>query len=88
MRRFLQNGTYRLLIDSIENGDNVSVFGLNLGEKLALVNDSAFLFYVVESLDKVNDVCDKLNALCEINIYFAPPPNYSGCPARIRTSTK
>ena len=69
MRRFLNQGTYRLLIDSIENGDNVSVFGLNLGEKLALVEDSAFLFYVVESLDKVNDVHDKLNALgrsCEI----------------------
>lgn len=69
MRQFLQNGTYRLLIDSVENGDNVSVFGLNLGEKLALVNDSAFLFYIVESLDKVNDVQDKLTALgrtCEI----------------------
>lgn len=69
MKRFLNQGTYKLLIESIENGDNVSVFGLNLGEKLALVEDSAFLFYVVESLDKVNDVYDKLTALgrtCEI----------------------
>lgn len=69
MKRFLNQGTYKLLIESIENGDNVSVFGLNLGEKLALVEDSAFLFYVVESLDKVNEVYDKLTALgrtCEI----------------------
>ena len=69
MKRFLNQGTYKLLIDSIENGDNVSIFGLNLGEKLALVEDSAFLFYVVESLDKINDVYDKLTALgrsCEI----------------------
>jgi len=63
MKRFLNQGTYKLLIESVENGDNVSIFGLNLGEKLALVEDSAFLFYVVESLDKVNDVYDKLTAL-------------------------
>ena len=69
MKRFLNQGTYKLLIDSVENGDNVSVFGLNLGEKLALVEDSAFLFYVVESLEKINDVQDKLTMLgrnCEV----------------------
>ena len=62
-RKFLSNSNYKLLLDSIEDGNNISVFGLNLGEKLALLSDSAFLFYVVENLDSVNIVADKLSAL-------------------------
>lgn len=76
MKRYLNQGTYNLLIDSIENGDNVSVFGLNLGEKLALVEDSAFLFYVVENLDRVTEVCDKLTMLgrsCETLVDYISP---------------
>jgi len=76
MKRFIGNGNFRLLIDSIENGENVSIFGLNIGEKLALVEDSAFLFYVVESLDKVNEVLDKLTALgrnCEVITEYINP---------------
>ena len=76
MKRFLNKGNFSLLLDSIESGENVSVFGLNIGEKLALVEDSAFLFYVVESLDKVNEVFDKLTALgrtCEILTDYLSP---------------
>ena len=76
MKRFIGNGNFKLLINSIENGENVSVFGLNIGEKLALVEDSAFLFYVVENNDKVNDIFDKLTALgrnCEILDHYISP---------------
>jgi len=69
IEKFLTNSNYKLLFDAVENGDNCSVFGLNIGEKLALVEDSAFLFYIVDSLDNVNDIYDKLSALgrsCEI----------------------
>lgn len=62
-RKFLSNSNYKLLMDSIDNGDNVSVFGLNTGEKLALLSDSAFLFYVVESIDNINSIADKLSGI-------------------------
>lgn len=63
------SGNYKNLLNSIESGENISVFGLNLGEKLALTMDSAFLFYVVDSIDNINPVLDKLSALgrsCEV----------------------
>ena len=63
------SGNYKNLLNSIESGEKVSVFGLNLGEKLALTMDSAFLFYVVDSIDNINPVLDKLSALgrsCEV----------------------
>ena len=63
------SGNYLLLKNSIKNGENVSVFGLNIGEKIALVDTSAFLFYVVDNLDKIWDIKDKLEALgrnCEV----------------------
>ena len=76
MKRFLNKGNYSLLLDSIDKGENVSVFGLNIGEKLALVEDSAFLFYVVESIDKVNDVFDRLISIgrsCEVLTDYINP---------------
>ena len=62
-KKFLSNNNYKYLTEAIDEGYNVSVFGLNLGEKLALFSDSAFLFYVVENLDNVNIVLDKLTGL-------------------------
>jgi len=69
IRRLLGNSNYNLLFNSLEECENVSVFGLNLGEKLALVELSAFLFYVVENIEKVTEVYEKLTELgrtCEI----------------------
>lgn len=63
------SGNFKLLQNAVENSENLSVFGLNIGEKLALVEDSAFLFYVVEDLDKANIVYNKLSAMgrkCQI----------------------
>ena len=57
------SGNFKLLKSAIEDGENVSVFGLNLGEKLALLEDSAFLFFVVEDSDKIIEVCEKFEAL-------------------------
>ncbi len=57
--KFLKDGNFSLLKASIENGDNCSVFGLNMGEKLALLNDSAILFYVVDSVENASNVIDK-----------------------------
>lgn len=57
------SGNFKLLQNSIASGENVSVFGLGLGEKLALVEDSAFLFYVVPSMDGITPIVDKLSAL-------------------------
>lgn len=62
-RKFLSNSNYKYLLDSIDEGHNISVFGLNIGEKLALLSDSAFLFYVVENLDNVNVVVDKFASM-------------------------
>ena len=67
--KFIGNSNLKLLCDSIENGENCSVFGLTQDLKLALANRSAKLFYVVENLDQVNIVNDKLSALgrnCQI----------------------
>ena len=63
IEKYLGNSNYKLLLQSIENGDNVSVFGLNIGEKLALLQDSAILFYVVENADHLPIVIEKLEAL-------------------------
>ena len=49
-----------MLKASIENGDACSVFGLNIGEKLALLEDSVFLFYVVDSVDSAGIILEKL----------------------------
>jgi len=61
--KFIRGGNFELLKSSIEEGINTSVFGLNLGEKLALVGDSAFLFYVVESEDNAATVIEKLQGM-------------------------
>ena len=57
--KFFKDGNFSLLRNSIENGDNCSVFGLNIGEKLALLGDSASLFYVVDSVENASIVMDK-----------------------------
>lgn len=71
IEKYLGNGNFRGLINSIEDGENCSVFGLNIGEKLALVEDSAFLFYVVPSLDMASEVLDKLLLLGRKAILFS-----------------
>ena len=70
IEKYLRNGNFRGLIDSINNGENCSVFNLNIGEKLALIEDSAFVFYVVPSLDTANEVLDKLILLGKKAILF------------------
>lgn len=63
------NGNFRLLLESIETGENCSVFGLNRGEKLATVEGANFLFYVVSSIDDITPIYDNLlslNKKCEI----------------------
>ena len=83
--KFIGSGNISLLLNSIESGDSCSVFGLNTGEKLALANRSAKLFYVVENLDNVNTIYESLTALgrtCEvltdvINIYSSEFTNYT-----------
>lgn len=57
------SGNYALLKKSIESGENVSVFGLNIGEKLAVIDNSPFLFYVVDNPEKIWDIKDKLEML-------------------------
>lgn len=63
IEKFLKNSNFRLLHGAIQEGYNCSVFGLNKGEKLALLEDSAFLFYVTESLDGVEDLRDTFLSL-------------------------
>ena len=68
-KKFLSNGNFLNLINSVEAGENISVFGLNLGEKLAIVKDTAFLFFVCDNGDNVFEVEEKLTALgrkCDI----------------------
>jgi len=57
--KFLKNGNFKLLKNAIDEGYNCSVFGLNIGEKLALLDNSAFLFYVVDNLDNASIVLEK-----------------------------
>lgn len=57
------SGNFRLLNNAVSEGEDISVFGLNLGEKLALLEDSAFLFFVVENEDKILEVANKLEML-------------------------
>jgi len=59
LKKFVSGGNFDLLKQSIEDGYNCSVFGLNVGEKLALLEDSAFLFYIVESVDMASTLIDK-----------------------------
>ncbi|MGN0960576.1 MAG: transcription-repair coupling factor [Christensenellales bacterium] len=63
LNKFLKNSNFKLLKEAVENGDNCSVFGLNKGEKLALLENSAFLFYVVESIDGIEEL---FSNLCDI----------------------
>lgn len=58
--KFLKNSNFKLLCDAINEGYNCSVFGLNKGEKLALLDSSEFLFYVVDTLDGVDDLREKM----------------------------
>ena len=60
LEKYLRKGNFHSLMQSVENGENCSVFGLNIGEKLALVEDSAFLFYVAENLEKASAINEKL----------------------------
>lgn len=62
-RKFMRNGNFRTLLESIEAGENCSVFGLNIGEKLTLTEGANCLFYVVGNIDDTNIVCEKLEAL-------------------------
>ena len=57
------SGNFRLLNNAVSEGEDISVFGLNLGEKLALLEDSAFLFFVVENEDEILEVANKLEML-------------------------
>lgn len=63
VERFLGSSNYKLLYNAIEDGENVSVFGLNIGEKLALIEDSAFVFYIAQNLENASIVQDKLISL-------------------------
>lgn len=67
------SGNFKLLKDAIESGEDTSVFGLNIGEKIALLDDSAFLFFVVENEDKIIDVCDKFNDMGRVCEYISSP---------------
>ena len=59
LKKFVKGSNFSLLKQSIEEGINCSVFGLNIGEKLALLDDSAFLFYVVDSVDNAGQILEK-----------------------------
>lgn len=74
-KKYLRRGNFQLLKDSISNGENCSVFGLNIGEKLALIEDSAMLFYVVDSLENANIVLDKLSSLGRNPVFLQDFPN-------------
>lgn len=67
------DGNFKLLKNAISEGEDVSVFGLNLGEKLALLDDSAFLFFVVENEDSVLKVCEKFEELGRTCDYIISP---------------
>ena len=67
--RFMGDGNFKLLLNSVNNGENCTVFGLNKGEKLAVVEGANFLFYIVDSVDNLNPIYDSLVSLgrkCEI----------------------
>lgn len=67
--RFMGDGNFKILLNSINDGENCTVFGLNKGEKLAVVESANFLFYIVDSVDNLNPIYDSLTALgrrCEI----------------------
>ena len=57
--KFYKTGNFSLLKKSLDNGENCSVFGLNIGEKLALLEDSAILFYIVDSVEAASTIMDK-----------------------------
>ena len=59
LKKFVKGSNFSLLKQSIEEGINCSVFGLNIGENLALLDDSAFLFYVVDSVDNAGQILEK-----------------------------
>lgn len=67
------SGNFKYLKNAIDSGENVSVFGLNLGEKLALLDTSAFLFFVVENEDQILEIVDKLEGLGRVCDYISAP---------------
>ncbi len=71
--KFLGESNYKLLKASIEAGENCSVFGLNRGEKLAVTVDTAFLFYIVDSIDSVSTVYDALEDMGRRCALFCEP---------------
>lgn len=62
-RKFMANGNFRLLLESVEAGENCSVFGLNIGEKLAITEGADFLFYVVGDIDDTVAIEERLEAM-------------------------
>lgn len=62
-RKFMGNGNFRLLLESVEAGENCSVFGLNIGEKLATTEGADFLFYVVGDIDDTVAIEERLWAM-------------------------
>ncbi len=62
-RKFMENGNFRLLLESVEAGENCSVFGLNIGEKLATTESADFLFYVVGDIDDTVMIEERLVAM-------------------------
>ena len=73
--KFMGNGNFRLLLESVSNGENCTVFGLNKGEKLAVVDSANFLFYVVDSVDNLNPIYDSLVSLGRKCTIFCEPLN-------------
>lgn len=67
------SGNFKHLINAINDGEDISVFGLNLGEKLALLDTSAFLFFVVDSEDKIMEVLEKMESLGRTCDYITTP---------------
>lgn len=80
IEKFLKNSNFKLLKNAIEDGSRCSIFGLNKGEKLALLEDSAFLFYVVDGVDGIENIRDTFasmgrspEVLCEYLSIFSSP---------------
>ena len=56
-----QNSNLQILINSIENEDNLSIMGCNIGEKLIILNSihDKFILFVAENEKEAIDVYNK-----------------------------
>ena len=56
-----QNSNLQILVNSIENGDNLSIMGCNIGEKLIILNSISdkFILFVAENEKEAVDVYNK-----------------------------